>query len=441
MSIATLIEIAIGVLSIWIVLSFFTILIQPLVSRGIREQVSEFELAIRRILTDPLLVAKFYDHPIIQSLTADKGKSPSHIPPQQFAVALFDIVMCASTQSFIIELGIIKVRNDLQKTRKKGVTPEIIEGLNLLAEVARSAAASEAGIAITKRTPDMLKEAIKHFVEDLKMRHPNVNLEHDVERMLTMGLETALNQSIRIKAEIDSILIQQPEDFSNSAIGHLRRNVIALSVFSPRLSQTLNALTLMVENYATHNRTPLGVAKKNVEKWFEDSISTKSDAIKRYSQALALSIGLMLALLFNIDSINMALYFWRDAAVREALVQNSSDFANSDRDTQALEAFSSQVVNLNLPIGWVISKTTSAAYLGNNCQLFPGQNDLFGIPFFGSRVCIGQTYSNNQTNLVLKLIGIFITAFAARQGAPFWFDLLKGLLNLRSAVTKPASSD
>jgi hypothetical protein len=35
---------------------------------------------------------------------------------------------------------------------------------------------------------------------------------------------------------------------------------------------------------------------------------------------------------------------------------------------------------------------------------------------------------------VLKLLGFVISAFAARQGAPFWFDLLKKLVSLRNAT-------
>jgi hypothetical protein len=40
-----------------------------------------------------------------------------------------------------------------------------------------------------------------------------------------------------------------------------------------------------------------------------------------------------------------------------------------------------------------------------------------------------------------KLAGIFITALAAMQGAPFWFDLLKRLVNLRGTGANPAEKE
>jgi hypothetical protein len=37
-----------------------------------------------------------------------------------------------------------------------------------------------------------------------------------------------------------------------------------------------------------------------------------------------------------------------------------------------------------------------------------------------------------------KVIGILITAAAAAQGAPFWFDILKKLINVRSTGPNPS---
>jgi len=40
----------------------------------------------------------------------------------------------------------------------------------------------------------------------------------------------------------------------------------------------------------------------------------------------------------------------------------------------------------------------------------------------------------------LKLVGWLLTAFAVRQGAPFWFDLLNRLVNVRGSGSKPGPS-
>ncbi len=65
--------------------------------------------------------------------------------------------MTAGTESSLIQQGIFKIRDDLQNNTKKTVDQAVIEDLNLLAELARSAAATEAGTAITKEAWFMLK--------------------------------------------------------------------------------------------------------------------------------------------------------------------------------------------------------------------------------------------------------------------------------------------
>lgn len=45
--------------------------------------------------------------------------------------------------------------------------------------------------------------------------------------------------------------------------------------------------------------------------------------------------------------------------------------------------------------------------------------------------------ASNRSNSATKLFGIFITGFAAMQGASFWFDPLKRVVNLRATGPNP----
>src|SRR6266508_1095891 len=98
-------------------------------------------------------------------------------------------------------------------------------------------------------------------------------------------------------------------------------------------------------------------------------------------------------------------------------------------------------MRLSLPVGWVINDSKGKAISDANCQLFPGINQAFGIPVIGTNKCVAPPQANNQNNILLKLAGIFITALAARQGAPFWFDILKRVVNLRGTGANPAEKE
>jgi hypothetical protein len=205
-------------------------------------------------------------------------------------------------------------------------------------------------------------------------------------------------------------------------------------------------LLLNFEDYVTDREEGLGKARGSVERWFDDAMDRVSGAYKRYSQNLALLIGLLIALFLNVDSINLTLYLWREPSVRQVLVNQASKFELDSEELKTnpeaeVRRLREQFIGLNLPIGWGITNVQSLAVSHPSCRLFPGANQAFGIPIVGSTRCIVPPQSNNQMNLVLKLGGIFLTALAARQGAPFWFDILKRAVNLRSTGANPVEKE
>jgi hypothetical protein len=219
-----------------------------------------------------------------------------------------------------------------------------------------------------------------------------------------------------------------------------------LSVISPEVNQTLNALLLNVEEYAVEGENHLAKARKNVETWFNDSMDRVSGVFKRYSQRMALIIGFFVALILNVDSINLTLYLWRDPTVRQVLVAQASTLAaqpqvsdGTQAPGQALQDVRDQLEELNLPVGWGVNQITDSAQ--KSCNLFPSPGNAFGIPIPGTSKCLTTPQTSDRTNLLLKLGGIFLTAMAARQGAPFWFDMLKRVVNLRGTGANPAEKE
>ena len=455
MNIGPIADVAIGIVFVWIVLSMTTIQFQEWISTRLDKRARDMEDAIHEMLANPNLKAQFYDHPVIRGLTAkkrkepspvpawfyrypilrgftkEKRKLPSYIPSQQFSLALFDIVRTAGTESSLIQQGILKIRDDLQQQAKIPVDQAVIVELNLLSDLARSAAATEAGTAFTKNSLELLKKKAEEF----SLKYP------DLRPLMDAALEEAHNR----KADIDDLLKNKEIPKGNDAFTSIERGVAALSVISPEVNQTLNALFLNIEEYITGGETKLAKARESLEKWFDDSMDRVSGVFKRYSQAMALIIGLIVSLALNVDSINLTLYLWREPSVREVLAGNASKFQIQQGEmesnpTQALQDFRDQFSGLSLPIGWVINDSQGTAIADANCQLFPRDQQAFGIPVIGTNKCIAPPQSNNQSNILVKLAGIFITALAARQGAPFWFDILKRAVNLRGTGPNPAES-
>jgi len=465
MNLGPIIEVAIGLIFVWIVLSLTTIQVQEWITTRLDKRAKDLEDAIEEMLANENLKAQFYDHPVIRGLTAkkrrqpsqtatwfyrlplvrgftkEKRKLPSYIPRQQFALALFDIAMTAGTESSLIQQGLLKIRNDLQRDQKMSSQQAVIIELNLLIEFARSAASTEAGTAFTKNNIITLRQETQRFL----VKYP------EFKPVLNKALEEARLQ----KAEIDELLKNKSAPRGKDPLTDLRRGITALSVISPEVNQTLNALLLNVDQYVTQGETHLAKARQNVEKWFDDSMDRVSGVFKRYSQWMALLIGFLVALFMNVDSISLTGYLWREPAVRAVLATKAQEFdlsitSQTSGDTtnayQAMQDFQDQFSGLNLPIGWTLKEKTDPIFLnsGAGCNLMPKAGEYFGvslsgkiIPYFQDR-CFTTSQPDHSTNIFLKFLGIMITAVAAQQGAPFWFDVLKKFINLRGTGANPA---
>jgi hypothetical protein len=170
---------------------------------------------------------------------------------------------------------------------------------------------------------------------------------------------------------------------------------------------------------------------------------------------MALLIGFFVALFMNVDSISLTGYLWREPAVRAVLATKAQEFelsitTQTSGDTtnayQAMQDFQDQFSGLNLPIGWTLKEKTDPIFQepGAACTLMPKAGEYFGvslsgkiIPYFKDR-CFTTSQPDHSTNIFLKFLGILITAIAAQQGAPFWFDVLKKFINLRGTGANPA---
>jgi hypothetical protein len=158
---------------------------------------------------------------------------------------------------------------------------------------------------------------------------------------------------------------------------------------------------------------------------------------------------LILALLLNVDSISLATSLWREPTLRQAIIaqaQNYTPPAASQASTttvsplQNIPALETQLQALNIPFGWTFASFNTA---GHQCSLLPVKaSQVWGIPSRDSQaqpVCL--RFSNLPPDIIswlIKLLGMLMTGAAAAQGAPFWFDILGKLVNVRGTGTNPS---
>ncbi|MFS2213667.1 hypothetical protein ACCD08_04085 [Telluria sp. Tellsp104] len=124
--------------------------------------------------------------------------------------------------------------------------------------------------------------------------------------------------------------------------------------------------------------------------WFDNAMARMSGAYKRRQLLISLLLALLLAILFNIDSIHLFRTLWQQPALAAHLHD-----APGALDPAVFDAL------MALPIGWT--------------RFPPVANADFA----------------------LQVAGWIVTASTALFGAPFWFDLMQRVVRMRSTGTRP----
>ena len=133
--------------------------------------------------------------------------------------------------------------------------------------------------------------------------------------------------------------------------------------------------------------------------WFDAGMDRVSGSYKRQSQRWCFVIALVIAVTFNIDSFNLFKTLWQHPAF-------VTEISNPQAATEALKALNKLEELEKLPIGWKSEVSFSEHW---------------------------KTLAEHP----ITLVGWMVTASASLFGGPFWFDLLKKLINLRGTGFKP----
>ena len=166
--------------------------------------------------------------------------------------------------------------------------------------------------------------------------------------------------------------------------------------------------------------------KANAEGWFDESMTKASHWFKERNNTISFFIGLVLALLVNIDSISITDQLWREPTIRQSLIAQAQN-AEIDSDINSVAALEEKYKELTLPVGWTTDPADSIA----DCGWLPGRNVQPGIMKAGQcEMLTALPAMNDGWGWVAKFLGLLFSAIAARQGAPFWYDMLKKILHV-----------
>jgi hypothetical protein len=192
-----------------------------------------------------------------------------------------------------------------------------------------------------------------------------------------------------------------------------------------------------------------------LEQWFDDAMDRATGWYRRKTQGWLIFIGFVIAVVFNVDTIEIAKKLSRDPDLAAKIAQQADNFIKTHPNLeQELELQKQRLAQLGLPasdsarqqrqavINYMALKKHRDSLLVKADSLMKGEiqsvNSVLGTGI-GSYQFRGNGFFTYVGYFSLSILGWALTALAISLGAPFWFDLLNKLMKLRSSV--PAAPD
>ncbi|MBS0444985.1 MAG: hypothetical protein JSR59_03445 [Proteobacteria bacterium] len=169
-------------------------------------------------------------------------------------------------------------------------------------------------------------------------------------------------------------------------------------------------LRLLLQGMLVRAKGDVDHLQGQIADWFNASMDRVSGNYKRQAQLISFLLGLLLAATINIDSTYVAMTLWQNPALAGKISDQVAAITLKEPDAQAAMA---QL--WKLPVG---------------------PDLLMRRPCDGGEIVCVVGHRITGYNL----LGWLITAVAAVFGAPFWFDMLQKLVQLRGSGPKPGEA-
>jgi hypothetical protein len=232
-------------------------------------------------------------------------------------------------------------------------------------------------------------------------------------------------------------------------------------------------LRMTVLTFIDQGQANLEAARTTVETWYNDAMDRVSGVYKRRIQMWLLGIGLIVVVFTGTDTFKIVKTLTTNTNLRTAIAaradatvaSGASDLPGATRSLSSAQVMTttstvSDTTTVTTTLTTAISNTNALlAELGAFGQLF-GYNDVLLLlddqeklpdtqktcrataTWWQEGACWESLdWQNSIGWLLWKIVGLAISVFAVSLGAPFWFDMLKQISNIRASGPPPEKTE
>lgn len=401
---STILEIALGLALVYLLLAVICSTLNEWIAGILKLRAKTLQEGIANLLEDPEvkgLAKQFFAHPLVKGLTRQgKNSFPSYIPASTFTAALLDIILPPDPNAGPLDLLQIYQRIRIKLAEFSNSNSELAKTMLILLD--------QAGI-----DPKKVQDATSALYQ----------------------LEQVRSHLLMLAQEMDTADVQNLQPLAES-----------LAKFKE--------LEVSLRQTEMSARSALLLAQENVERYFDQAMDRVSGWYKRRAQIIIVVLAVLVTAALNADTLILSDYLAKNDATRNTVTTMAEDYyrrqieraqsasvvtapTESDQVADKQSASSRTSASLNAPASLraaaAITTTTPISPSGSISETL-ALLDRLNLP-------IGwKELPTTPETWLYKILGLLVTAIAVSLGAPFWFELLGKMINLRMTGKKPAET-
>jgi hypothetical protein len=370
---SVVLEIVIAISFIYFILSLVVTVVNEFIASLFSLRAATLRNWIRTLLVDDDAVEKFYDHPLLKSIHQD-------------------FFFWSRKPSYIPSKSFATALIDQFAPQKEQ-------------ELARAALKED------KTPPDRDVRTLPLAAIEYVIKKNSKTRKATAEELMLLLIAEAKQDVAYLESDALKEIVQTLAD-----VGKLAETDESMMEFATKL-----------KTYIDEAETGLLALQERIEEWFNGTMESMKGWYKQRMQIVGLLVAAVISIGANADTLTIANTVSTNSALRQQIVEaaeslvEKAEAEGAETTEELVNTLEESTEGLELPLGWSEEELV---------RVFPNRvEDASDI--------IAESEINPKLWWFRKIVGLLITTVALSLGAPFWFDMLNKLVNLKWTGKSP----
>ena len=285
---------------------------------------------------------------------------------------------------------------------------------------------------VINRMGDSLAKYIESFVASIadheyildkplrELKFLKQDIFESAEKAIVIGgLKPNINEiikSIKKGSDIHGEVIAAIQDKDSETYKKVKE---LIDILPHSVVDNIETMAKRAQMRAKSTEEGITLLRREIENSFDSSMERAGGVYKRNAKGVAIIIGITLAITTNADTFHIINRLSKDSLLRQIIIDKAVQVAPQGSNPSDINKIDPNEIlkEVELPIGWTSANVQQ--------QINSTKYRVNGLPVFS----------------VLSMIaGWFVSGIAIAMGAPFWFDLLGKVMNVKNAGKKGKQS-